>query len=80
MSRNSIGPSRRDNVVSVKSVQEVEARTMKPRINYRKIAPDGISALSGLENYVRQCGRRALTRATSESGSKDGRDVSSGSQ
>jgi AhpD family alkylhydroperoxidase len=27
---------------------------MEPRIDYRKIAPDGISALSGLENYVRQ--------------------------
>src|SRR5947208_395804 len=27
---------------------------MKPRIDYRKTAPDGISALSGLENYVRQ--------------------------
>src|SRR5207244_7682482 len=29
---------------------------MKPRIDYRKTAPDGISALSGLENYVRQSG------------------------
>jgi AhpD family alkylhydroperoxidase len=27
---------------------------MKPRIDYRKTAPDGISALSALENYVRQ--------------------------
>ena len=29
---------------------------MKPRIDYRKITPAGISALSGLENYVRQSG------------------------
>jgi AhpD family alkylhydroperoxidase len=29
---------------------------MKSRIDYRKTAPDGISALSGLENYVRQSG------------------------
>ena len=29
---------------------------MKPRIDYRKTAPDGISTLSGLENYVRQSG------------------------
>ena len=29
---------------------------MRPRIDYRKTAPDGISALSGLENYVRQSG------------------------
>ena len=29
---------------------------MKPRTDYRKTAPDGISALSGLENYVRQSG------------------------
>jgi len=29
---------------------------MKPRIDYRKTAPDGISALAGLESYVRQSG------------------------
>src|SRR6266513_1379303 len=27
---------------------------MKPRIDYQKTAPDGISALSGLENYVQR--------------------------
>ena len=52
MPRNSIGPSRRDNTVSVRSAKKVV--TMKPRIDYRKTAPDGISALSALENYVRQ--------------------------
>lgn len=55
MSRNSTGPSRRDIAVSVRSVQK-KVRTMKPRIDYRKTAPDGISALSALENYVRQSG------------------------
>jgi len=30
--------------------------TIKSRIDYRKTAPDGISALSRLENYVRQSG------------------------
>jgi AhpD family alkylhydroperoxidase len=29
---------------------------MKPRIQYAKAAPDGIKAMRGLENYVRQCG------------------------
>ena len=29
---------------------------MKPRIDYRKTAPDGVSALSALESYVRQSG------------------------
>lgn len=55
MSRNSTGPSRRDIAVSVRSVQK-KVRTMKPRIDYRKTAPAGISALSALENYVRQSG------------------------
>lgn len=59
MPRNSIGLSRRDNVMSVRSVQEEKVGTIKPRIDYRKTAPDGISALSGLENYVRQSGLEA---------------------
>lgn len=29
---------------------------MKPRIEYGKVAPEGIKALRGLESYVRQCG------------------------
>lgn len=29
---------------------------MKPRIEYAKVAPDGMKAMRGLENYVRQCG------------------------
>lgn len=29
---------------------------MKPRIQYAKAAPEGISAMRGLENYVRHCG------------------------
>lgn len=55
MSRNSTGPTRRDIAVSVRSVQK-KVGTMKPRIDYQKTAPDGISALSALENYVRQSG------------------------
>ena len=29
---------------------------MKPRIEYGKVAPEGIKAMFGLESYVRQCG------------------------
>lgn len=29
---------------------------MKPRIQYGKVAPEGMKAMRGLENYVRQCG------------------------
>ncbi|HEU5350855.1 MAG TPA: carboxymuconolactone decarboxylase family protein [Terracidiphilus sp.] len=29
---------------------------MKPRIQYAKAAPEGIKAVRGLEDYVRQCG------------------------
>ena len=29
---------------------------MQPTIDYRKAAPEGVDALSGLENYVRRCG------------------------
>jgi AhpD family alkylhydroperoxidase len=29
---------------------------MEPRINYVKVVPEGMHALRGLENYVRQCG------------------------
>ncbi len=29
---------------------------MKPRIEYAKVAPEGIKAMRGLESYVRQCG------------------------
>jgi AhpD family alkylhydroperoxidase len=41
---------------------EVKARgrkgwgVMEPRIDYRKVAPGGMSAMLGLENYVRQSG------------------------
>jgi hypothetical protein len=54
---------------------------MKPRIDYWKTAPDRISALSGLENYVRQpaAHRIAVTTASRESRSKRGRDLT-GSQ
>mgnify|MGYP001544734227 CR=1 FL=1 len=30
---------------------------MQPRMDYVKAAPDGYKAMSGLESYVRQCGR-----------------------
>lgn len=29
---------------------------MEPRIDYRKIAPDGLAALAGLQRYVDSCG------------------------
>lgn len=32
---------------------------MKPRIEYRKVAPDAMSAMLGLEKYVRQSGLEA---------------------
>jgi AhpD family alkylhydroperoxidase len=35
---------------------EEKVETMEPRIDYRKITPAAISALSGLENYVRRSG------------------------
>lgn len=33
-----------------------EGKAMKPRIEYQKVAPDALSAMLGLEKYVRQSG------------------------
>jgi hypothetical protein len=36
---------------------------MKPRIEYGRVAPEGMKAMRGLESYVRQCGLEASARS-----------------
>ena len=45
-----------DAVVGIESKNGVEEIVVQPRIEYAKAAPGGITAMLGLETYVRHCG------------------------